>query len=97
MKIQAIGVFWYKDSAQYHDFKKIFADSDKLHIRFSNWKQQAEKLVKKQESNGIAVVKAYAEPAEFVAWCRANGHTIDSKGRAAFANIKAHEYLVSKS
>ena len=28
MKVQAIGLFWFRDAIQYHEFKKIFTDAD---------------------------------------------------------------------
>jgi hypothetical protein len=59
--------------------------------------RDAEKIVKRYENSGSTVIKAYAEPSELLKWCSANGETIDSKGRMAFANAKAYEYLVSKN
>lgn len=96
MQVQAIGILWFKDAIQYHEYKKIFTDSKVLSDSYSDWLKGAEKLVKRYESGGTTVIKAYAEPSEFVTWCGANGKGINSEGRMAFANTKAYEYLVSK-
>jgi len=96
MQVQAYGIFWFKDAAQYHEYKTIFTDSVVLAVSFSDWLKDANKIVKRFESQGATIVKAYAEPSEFVAWCSSNGKTVNAEGRMAFANSKAHEYLVSK-
>jgi uncharacterized membrane protein len=97
MQVQALGILWFKDASQYHEYKKIFTDSKVLSNNYTDWLRDAEKIVKRYENSGSTVIKAYAEPSEFLKWCSANGETIDSKGRMAFANAKAYEYLVSKN
>lgn len=96
MQVQALGILWFKDATQYTEYKKIFTDSQVLSESFTEWLRDAEKIVKRYENGGATIIKAYAEPAEFLSWCHANGKTVDSEGRMAFANFKAYEYLISK-
>ncbi|EBZ2142400.1 hypothetical protein D8R48_18045 [Salmonella enterica subsp. enterica serovar Newport] len=97
MKVQAVGIFWFRDTLQYHEYKKIFTDADVLAASYTDWKRDAEKLIKRVERNGQRVIKAEAETAEFITWCVDHGIGIDAKGRAQFASFKAHQQLVGKS
>ncbi|MBF0035891.1 hypothetical protein HAX39_25485 [Citrobacter freundii] len=96
MKVQATGILWFRDAAQYHDYKKIFTDSDVLAASYTDWRKQADKLVKNLERQGHRIIKVDAEISEFVAWCKSSGTTIDAKGRMGFANFKAYQQLVSE-
>lgn len=97
MQVQALGIMWFKDADQYHQYRKIFTDSEVLSVSYSDWLRDAEKIVNRYQNSGTTVIKAYAEPSEFLSWCLANGKTVDSEGRMAFANAKAYEHLISKS
>lgn len=97
MKVQAVGIFWFRDAIQYHEYKKIFTDADGLATSYSTWKRNTEKLIKRVERNGQRVIKAEAETAEFITWCVSHNAGIDAKGRTQFASFKAHQQLISES
>lgn len=97
MKVQAVGIFWFRDALQYHEYKKIFTDADVLATSYTDWKRNAEKLIKRIERNGQRVIKAEAETAEFIIWCAEHSVGIDSEGRMQFASFKARQQLVGKS
>lgn len=96
MNVQAVGIFWFRDALQYHEYKKIFTDADVLSDSYTGWKKDAEKLIKRVERNGQRVIKAEAETAEFITWCVEHDVSIDAKGRMQFASFKAHQLLVSE-
>lgn len=96
MKIQTVGIFWFRDALQYHEYKKIFTDADVLADSYTDWKRDAEKLIKRVERNGQRVIKAQAETAEFIRWCVEHSVGIDAEGRMQFASFKAHQKLVSE-
>lgn len=96
MKVQAVGILWFRDAGQYHEFKKIFTDADVLSDSYTEWKHDAEKLIKRVEKNGQRVIKAEAETAEFIAWCKKEGIGFDAEGRMQFASFKAYQQLLSE-
>lgn len=96
MNVQAVGIFWFRDALQYHEYKKIFTDADVLADSYAGWKKDAEKLIKRVERNGQRVIKAEAETAEFITWCVEHDVGIDAKGRMQFASFKAHQQLISE-
>ena len=73
------------------------ADADVLADSYTDWKRDAEKLIKRVERQGQRVIKAEAETAEFISWCVERGVGIDAEGRMQFASFKAHQKLVSES
>jgi hypothetical protein len=89
-----IGMFCYKDEAQYSQFSKLFTDSSRLLATFSAWKVKADRGVKQLSKNGNLVIRVYpGSTEEFTTWCRINGRGVDSKGRMSFASSKASEAL----
>ncbi|RUR94739.1 hypothetical protein PB16LOC_01036 [Pectobacterium versatile] len=97
MKVQAVGIFWFRDAIQYHEYKKIFTDADVLATSYTEWKRNAEKLIKRIEGKGQRVIKVEAETAEFITWCVSHNTGIDAEGRMQFASFKAHQQLLSES
>lgn len=96
MKVQAVGIFWFRDALQYHEYKKIFTDADVLADSYTGWKRDAEKLFKRIERNGQRVIKAEAETAEFITWCADHGVGLNAEGRSKFASFKARQQLIGE-
>ena len=57
MKVQAVGLFWFRDAIQYHELKNIFTDADVLSDSYTEWKHDAEKLIKRVERGGNELLK----------------------------------------
>ncbi|EEQ4682682.1 TPA: hypothetical protein ACHIDC_004269 [Escherichia coli] len=96
MKVQAVGLFWFRDAIQYHELKKILTDADALPDSYTEWKYNAEKLIKRLERGGQRVIKAEADTAEFIDWCTSEGIGLNAEGRTRFASFKAYQNLLSK-
>ncbi|MBS3894987.1 hypothetical protein [Serratia marcescens] len=95
MKIQAVGILWFRDAAQYHEYKQIFTDADVLAPSYTDWKRDAERLVKRVERNGQRVIKVDAETTEFISWCTSEGIGLNAEGRMQFASFKAYQNLLN--
>ena len=91
MSVQIAGVAWYAEE-NYDRLRKLFKDGAKLPETYAEWLERAEQAIKQIEGGGaVKALKVNIDPDEFPAWCRANGHDVDSRGRIAFANRKAYE------
>ncbi len=58
---------------------------------FDRWQNQAKKAERKLKDEGHQVVRVYIDPDEIVAWCAANGHDLNGRGRKAYGNFIAHK------
>lgn len=81
---------WYRLES-YDAARGIMKDKDKLPPTYSAWRMQAEQVEKQMRRAGRATVRAYIEPADFLAWCEIRGLDIDSKARNLFAAAVANE------
>lgn len=88
MKVQVIGVPWYKRE-QYDEILRVMEDASLLPRTYDAWLQAAEKVFESQERIGIVAVKAYVDPATFPDWCRARGLTVNAAARIQYASTTA--------
>ena len=79
-QIQTVGIAWYH-ADDYPEIRKVMIDAAKLPATFERWSEAAQKLEQAYQSAGQRVVRAFIRPAEFVAWCRANGLNVDANAR----------------
>lgn len=79
------GMVWFK-LEDYESARAIMEDSARLPATYSSWRIKAEQSEKEMRRLGWATVRAYIDPAEFVAWCRERGLNVDAKARNEFAN-----------
>jgi hypothetical protein len=82
----------------YAEFRAICIDGDGMpndyKVFLKNYNQELGEL----RASGVSPTQMNIKPGELAAWCKANGHAIDSGGRAAYAkfvfsglNIKSPE------
>lgn len=90
-----LSFFWYKKE-QYLVFRSACIDGHVLPETYEDWLQKTMQGVHQFESQGVTVIKAEADIDDFRAWCAFSGHKLDAKGRTAFANLKAVDYLRRK-
>ena len=92
MKVQVIGIPWFSRD-DFARLRAMFTDGDKLHRTYDEWLTAAKKTRHSIMAQGTRVVRAKIDPDTFPAWCAANGHDLDAKGRVAFADRCAFETL----
>ncbi|MCW2406151.1 hypothetical protein M2336_002780 [Sphingobium sp. B1D7B] len=78
------GVAWYK-RADYPRILEIVADPELLPATFDQWQELAEQLERQVARSGGRLIRVDLNPKKFIAWCAANGHNLDARGRMAFA------------
>ena len=71
----------------YVEFRSICDDGDVMpsdyKIFLKNFNQELGEL----RARGVSPTQMNIKPGELAAWCKANGHAVDSTGRAAYANF----------
>lgn len=82
--IGRLGLPWY-DACDWEQIKAIMEDGHSLASTYGKWHADAKELEEALRGEGYAVVRAHIRPVDFVAWCKANGHQVNAKGRNAFA------------
>lgn len=81
----ATGIAWYRRE-HYDQLRSMFADGDKLHATYDEWRASVQELVSTMEKDDMVVVRAYIDPDTFPTWCRENGFPqLDSQARSAWA------------
>lgn len=93
MGISAVGMLWFKNTAQYTEYLAIFEDAEVMSPTFAKWQKRATEIYENAVRSGASVIKVHASPDEFKAWCISNTKGLNSEGRTAFAAFKAGEKL----
>lgn len=86
--ITNIGLPWY-ESNDYERIKSIMKDGDSFPVTYQEWRMHAERLEEVLRGESYTPVRAHIRPVDFVQWCSAQGHNVDSHGRNAFASLAA--------
>lgn len=90
---KAVGLIWYKDKEDFLKARAIFTDAFLLPDTYEEFLIKATELIAKIEASGMPVVKAELNPETFPAWCKERSLNVDAKGREAFGNAAALEFL----
>jgi len=80
-----IHLFWYKDAATYLHFKDVCVDQDVFEHDYQEWLKNVEKSMSTFKKAGIPVHKVYADPDEFLLWCKANALPPNGAARGQYA------------
>ena len=71
----------------YAEFRAICIDGDGMpndyKVFLKNYNQELGEL----RAKGVSPTQMNIKPEKMAAWCKANGHEVDSTGRAAYANF----------
>ncbi|WP_051414839.1 hypothetical protein [Pseudomonas sp. QTF5] len=93
MGISAVGMLWFRNTAQYAEYIAIFEDSTVMPTSYSKWQKRATEMYENILRKGGVVIKVHASPDEFRAWCVSNGKGLNADGRMGFAAFKAAEKI----
>lgn len=86
--ITNIGLPWY-EACDYAQIKSVMEDGNSLAPTYGKWQADAQEIEEALRGDGYTVIRAHIRPVDFVQWCKANSHNINSQGRNAFANFCA--------
>ena len=95
MTVQAIGFPWYRED-EFARLRAMFADGDKLHPTYAEWRRAAEVGEADLRARGARVVRAEIRPDAFSAWCAERGFTMDSRARSEFASEAAYRAVMAE-
>jgi len=84
--VRKTGVIGFVSRADYFEFRAACADGAKLPSDYGAFMKDYNLQLQKLREEGISPTQMNIKPAELIAWCKANGREIDSKGRAEHAN-----------
>jgi hypothetical protein len=85
MRVEVIGLAWFRTAEDYDALGKLMDDGDTFRCTYAEWLSKAGKGEYLLASQGKTVVRAYLDPVEFPKWCLDHGLKIDSEGRRRFA------------
>lgn len=92
--VQAVGFPWYRED-EFLQLRAMFADGEKLHRTYAEWRRAAETGETEMRAKGARVVRAEIRPDAFAAWCAARGLALDAKARMEFANEAAYRAVMA--
>jgi len=78
---------WYRPE-QWERLRAISADRDRLEESYEQWREVTEQTIEQLQREGVVVERIDVDVEELVAWCQANGLTLDGAARANFAAEK---------
>jgi len=84
--IRKTGVIGFVSRADYFEFRAACVDGAKLPADYGAFMKDYNQQLLSLREAGISPTQMNIKPAELVAWCKANGREVDSKGRAEHAN-----------
>jgi hypothetical protein len=79
-----VGVAWYGPE-QWSRLRKVADDPEALEETYAEWLAVAENAIRDLKKAGVSIEKVPIDTEELVAWCNANGRSINGEARAAFA------------
>ena len=77
------GVAWYRRE-DWSRLREIASDRTKLDDTYEAWLAGAQKTLLELAVAGVAARRVNVDVENLVRWCRAEGRSVDSAGRAAF-------------
>lgn len=85
---KATAVIGFISREDYADFRAICADGDGMPNDYKVYLKTYNEQVGELRASGVSPTQMNIKPGELAAWCKANGHAIDGRGRTAYANFK---------
>jgi hypothetical protein len=80
------GIAWYADAESYEQIRAASTDSAEMHDTFNEWLAMAESYERAMNKTGSKVSRVPLNPLEFFAWCKSQGHNVDTHARELFVS-----------
>ncbi len=71
----------------YIEYRSVCDDGDVMPSDYKVFLRDYNQQLGELRASGVSPTQMNIKPADLVAWCKANGHAIDSKGRTAYINF----------
>jgi hypothetical protein len=71
----------------YAEFRALCTDGDGMPSDYKVFLKTYNEQLGAMRAGGVSPTQMNIKPGELAAWCKANGHEIDSSGRTAYANF----------
>lgn len=84
-------MIWYKNEAAFIRFRELCEDKENFGDSYVFWLKQAEEKRDALSKAGTVLIKVYADPAEFAAWCKVNACPMNQRARYVFAAHKGFQ------
>lgn len=80
----ATGIAWYRKD-QWSRLREVVSDRDELEETYEDWLVGAQATLVRMAVDGVLVRPVDVDIEALVRWCRAEGRSVDSAARAAYA------------
>jgi hypothetical protein len=84
---KAATVVGFISREDYAEFRALCVDGDGMPSDYKLFLKTYNQELGELRAGGASPTQMNIKPGELAAWCKANGHEIDSRGRAAYANF----------
>jgi len=84
---KAPAVVGFISREDYSEFRAICVDGDGMPGDYKIFLKTYNQALGELRASGVSPTQMNIKPGELAAWCKANGHAIDSGGRTAYANF----------
>jgi hypothetical protein len=84
---KAPAVIGFISREYYPEFRAVCADGDGMPGDYKVFLKTYNQQVSELRASGVSPTQMNIKPGELAAWCKANGHAVDSRGRTAYANF----------
>ena len=84
---KAPAVVGYISRENYAEYRALCVDGDGMPSDYKVFLKSYNQQLGELRASGVSPTQMNIKPGKLAAWCKANGHAIDSRGRAAYANF----------
>ena len=85
--VRKAAVIGFVSRVDYFEFRAACVDGAALPSDYGAFMKDYNQQLQSLRAEGISPTQMNIKPAELVAWCKANGRAVDSKGRIVYANF----------
>jgi hypothetical protein len=71
----------------YADYRAVCVDGDAMPSDYKLFLKNYNEEIGALRASGVSPTQMSIKPGVLAAWCKANGHAVDAKGRAAYADF----------
>jgi len=85
--VKSPAVVGYISREDYAEYRAVCVDGDSMPSDYRVFLKSYNQHLGELRASGVFPTQMNIKPVELAAWCKSNGHAIDSGGRTAYANF----------